>query len=82
LYVLGQNAATEVLYTLGPDQARKFMYYTPGSTILERCYDQDNFNLPVMEIAMDGDIAAAQKDMAIAAFTALTKNEDHTHRKS
>jgi len=54
------------------------MNHAPESRVMEKHYEQSNFNPPVMAIAMKEPIARAQATMEAEASAALTRVVDQS----
>ncbi|KAH7355307.1 hypothetical protein BKA65DRAFT_237480 [Rhexocercosporidium sp. MPI-PUGE-AT-0058] len=64
---------------VGPDTARRGLNHAPGGTTLEEHYEQGNFDLAVMAIALGGDVVAAQRAMMDMSSPTLTRLADQSN---
>jgi hypothetical protein len=61
-YAWRRKAATSISRAVGPDRARHASNHAMNSTTLEKYYERDNFDLPVMEIATGGIVCPETDD--------------------
>ncbi|KAL2075184.1 hypothetical protein VTL71DRAFT_126 [Oculimacula yallundae] len=78
MYAWRRKTATNTLRAVGADRARRALNHKRGTTTLGEHYEQGNFDLPVMAIALGSNVERAQKEMSDISSPALTHFADQS----